>query len=59
MIKLAKTLVLDDREFLDASSTLNHIFDAIRIHLNDLEGADLLGGVPRNFSRNILPSQNP
>lgn len=46
MIKLAKTVVLDDREFLDASSTLNHIFDAVHIRLGDLEGVYLPVPIP-------------
>ncbi|KAF8340736.1 uncharacterized protein EI90DRAFT_3117280 [Cantharellus anzutake] len=37
MMKLAKTVILDDREFTEASTTLSCIFDAIHVRLSDLE----------------------
>jgi hypothetical protein len=38
LVALAKERVIDEREFLDAQSTLSHIADAVRRRVEELQG---------------------
>lgn len=38
LVALAKERVIDEREFLDAQSTLSHIADAVKRRVEELQG---------------------